>query len=218
MRLVASALFCGLLSLTAVSAGQAAQPVAAAQAPSVASATAYINNLGKNALGVLQRDESEAQKLQQLEAMFTGEVDIEWVAKFVLGKYWRTATPEQQQRYTENYRVFLVKHYTGKFTEYTSETFKVTSGRDDGNGQYTLAMKIIRPGKEDVNVDYRVRQSEDGRLKIFDIIVEGVSLITTQRSEFASVAGREGIDSLIDRLAKKTAQTEAETQAAIRNK
>lgn len=192
--------------------------VAAPAQADVGQAKAYVNDLGNRALQVMQSGQPEAQKLSQLEQMFTNQVDIEWVAKFVLGKHWRAATPDQQARYIENYRAFLVKHYTSKFTEYTSETFEVTGQRDDGNGQYTLDMKIVRPGKEDVNVAYRVRESEAGGLKIFDIIVEGVSLITTQRSEFGSVVQREGIDALIDKLAKKTADTDAKTQAALRGK
>jgi phospholipid transport system substrate-binding protein len=94
----------------------------------------------------------------------------------------------------------LLKHYTSRFSDYSSGGFKVTNSRDDGEGEYTVSMQIIPPdSNEPVLVDYRVRK-DNGSYKIFDVIVEGVSMITTQRSEFASVLNSEGIDALIGKL------------------
>ena len=81
----------------------------------------------------------------------------------------------------------------------------MTSEKDDGDGEYTVAMqmKSDENGSEPVDVNYRVRKQGD-TYKIFDVIVEGVGLLTTQRSEFSSVIADKGIDYLIDQLATKS--------------
>lgn len=174
-------------------------------AATVDTAKSFINSLGSKAIGIASSGSMDKQKLSDLEQLFITNVDINWVGKFVLSGHWRTLTEDQKKRYIVNYQNFVIKHYTSHFTDYTRETFKVTNARDDGGSQYTVTMHIMRPGKEDLVVDYRVHQSEGGALKIFDIIVEGVSLITTQRSEFSSVVERKGINYLIDQLGAKAA-------------
>lgn len=191
----------------------AAAPLPAAATPQEASA--FVSGVGNQALSIMSAKGSpQAQKLQKIEDLFIKNVDIDWVAKFVLGKYWRTASEEQKKRYLSNYQTFLIKHYTSRFVEYSNESFKITGAHaGDAPNEYQLTMELIRPGKENVIVEYRVRQS-GAQFKIFDIIVEGVSLITTQRSEFASVIDRNGLDYLVDQLEKKTRQVTEKINAA----
>lgn len=185
-------------------------------APAVADtqgAKHYAEDLGNKALAIAgNKTLGVAARQGQLETLFKQSVDIPWVGKFVLGKYWKQATPEQQKNYMAHYETFVIKHYTSNFAEYTNESFKVTNVRDDGDNEYTLSTEIVRPGKENVFVDYRMRESGKS-YKIFDIIVEGVSLITTQRSEFGSVVAREGMDHLIDQLAKRSEEAEKQVSA-----
>jgi phospholipid transport system substrate-binding protein len=169
-------------------------------------ASKYIQNLGDQALGVISNPKfGPNDKQKALEKMFSNSVDFPWVGRFVMGHFWREASEEQKSRYLQEYQKFLVLHYTSRFTQYTSGTFKVTSSRDDGDNECTVSMELKsdEPNAEPVLVDYRVRK-EDGGFKIFDVIVEGVSLITTQRSEFASVITNNGIDYLINKLAEKS--------------
>jgi phospholipid transport system substrate-binding protein len=132
-------------------------------------------------------------------------VDFPWVGRFVMGRFWREATDEQKSRYLAEYQKFLILHYTSRFTDYTSGTFKVTGDKADGDNEFTVSMQLQsdEPNSEPVLVDYRVRKEDQG-FKIFDVIVEGVSLITTQRSEFAAVLNKNGIDYLIGQLAAKS--------------
>lgn len=170
-------------------------------------ASQFIEKLAKDVLQIV-RDEAmpDSEKQAQLESMFVQHVDIDWIARFVLGKYVRTATPEQLARYKQEYQNFIVKHYTSRFTEYTGETFKVIDSRAEGNGDYLLNMEIVRPRQASVMISYKVREVPGGAYKVYDIIVEGVSMITTQRSEFSSIVSRQGMDFLIQQLAKKNSQ------------
>ena len=181
--------------------------VPASAAPS---ASDYIQTLGNQALAVIaNKSFDKAQKQTKLEKLFSDSVDFPWVGRFVMGRYWREATTEQKSSYAAAYKKFLILHYTSRFTNFTSGTFKVTGEKDDGDGEFTVSMqmKADDPGSEPVSVDYRVR-NEGGKFKIFDVIVEGVGLLTTQRSEFSSVIATNGIDYLVEQLEVKSQKAE----------
>ncbi len=168
----------------------------------------FADRLAGDALEIV-KDEStpKAQKQAQLENLFRNYVDIPWVARFVLGTHWRAATPEQQQAYLQNYEAFVLKNYTARLTNYTGQQYKILHTRDEGEGEYLLTMELVNTNEPNVMVDYRIRTQESGGYKIMDIVVEGVSMITTQRSEFGSVVNRNGLDGLIEALGKKAAKS-----------
>lgn len=165
-------------------------------------AKTYIQSLGNQVLAVVQSTKlSQPQKNAKLESLFNTHVDIDWVGKFAVGRFWKQVTDAQKARYLKEYRRFLVSHYTARFNEYTGGGFDVTGARDDGNGEYTVSMKV--GAEKPVMLDYHVRKGGGG-FKIFDLNIEGVSMITTQRSEFTSVISSKGIDALSDELNRKT--------------
>lgn len=171
-----------------------------AQAGSCDDAGKYMQRIGDQALAVISnKNFSKDQKQKQLEKIFSSSVDIGWVGKFVMGRHWRTATDAQKARYLKKYERFLVLHYTSRFADYAGGSFTLTGAKADENGDCTVNMSLKgdKPGDEPVLVDYRLHKSG---ARIFDVVVEGVSLITTQRSEFASVIDSHGIDYLIDKL------------------
>lgn len=181
-----------------------------AHANSAESAGAYIEKIASEALSIISGSAGKDAKQAKLESLFSANVDIPWVARFVMGRYWRQASDAQKQRYLQQYEHFMIRHYTSRFTDYTSGTFKITGTQDDGNDEYTVSMSLKGSGgknSEPVLVDYRVRK-EAGGFRIFDVIVEGISMITTQRSEFASVLSQHDIDYLISQLEAKAATGE----------
>lgn len=183
----------------------AAMPAYAANPDEVSQ---FADKLAGTALEIVKDEStSKAEKQTKLEALFRDYVDIPFVARFVLGKHWRTATPEQQQAYLTNYEAFVLKNYTARLTNYTGQTYKILGARDEGDGEYLLTMELNNKDEPNVMVDYRVRAQDGGGYKIMDIIVEGVSMITTQRSEFGSVVNRNGLDGLINALGKKAGKS-----------
>lgn len=171
-------------------------------------ASAYVQRLGDQALTVIaNKNFDKKQKLSRLEKIFSSNVDIAWVGKFVMGRFWRQATDDQKKNYLKEYEKFLTKHYTERFANYSGGDFKITGSRNDGEeNEFTVSMQIIPEDKnaEPILVDYRVRKGAGG-FKIFDVNVEGVSMITTQRSEFASVISNHDIDYLIGKLSTMSA-------------
>lgn len=187
-----------------------AQPALAATADD---AKAYASSIGDKVLEVMNdSDLGNSEKLGELEALFVDVVDVDWVGRFVLGRHWRSADEEQRASYLDAYRDFLIKHYTSRFAEYSGETFTIEQTEKRREGEYMVRMNIQRPrGQAPVIVDYMLRENGDS-FKVFDIIVEGVSLISTQRSEFGSVVERNGLPKLTEMLKTKTAQLTKQTK------
>jgi len=143
-----------------------------------------------------------ADKKAKLNQVFVDVVDVPYVAKFVLGRHWRTAAPAQQDAYLSAYGPFLINNYVARLTKYTGQTYKITDARADGDA-YVVSMHLLDPKGPPILVDYRVRQDVKTTFKVIDIIVEGVSLLATQRSEFNSVVSAHNLDFLIQALQKK---------------
>jgi phospholipid transport system substrate-binding protein len=185
-------------------------PVHATQAAPLSEAGAYVESLGSKVVAIISNNKlPQDKKKKQIEQIFRENVDIAWVGRFVLGRYWRPLSEEQKAHYLKEYENFLVYNYATRFTEYTSGTFKVTDTRQDEEGEYTVSMQISagESNAQPVLVDYRVRRNAKGGkapFLVFDVIIEGVSMITTQRSEFGSVMNDKGIDHLITQLTNKS--------------
>jgi phospholipid transport system substrate-binding protein len=192
-----SVLACSLLFVASVD--------AAAASKGDKGAASYIEDLGNQVLHTISNQSIAKDKKQSIiEGMFKANLDFDWVAKFVTSRFWRQATGDQKKRFVDTYRNFLTKHYTSRFSEYTSGSFKISGARDLGEGASVVSMEIAsgNAGGQPIMIDYKVRKVNSG-YKVFDIIVEGVSLITTQRSEFAAVLNKSGMDGLIEQLAAK---------------
>ncbi len=163
----------------------------------------FIDKLASQVLEIVKADGDKAAKQAKIEALFSDKVDINFVAKFVLGKNWRTATPQQQQAYIAAYRPFILKNYAGKLTKYSGQTYTLKGSHVEDDAT-VVTMVINDPNGQDVNVDYRLH-GDEGSFKIIDIVVEGVSLLSTQRSEFSGIVERKGLDGLIDALKSQVA-------------
>lgn len=147
-----------------------------------------------------------AQKQAKLQSLFVQYVDIDWMSKFVLGRPYQQASDDQRTRYMQAYRDYLLAHYTSNFADYGGSKYKITDIIQDDDG-FNVKMQVATPqANEDVALGYHLHTDASGQLKLSDIIVEGVSLITSQRSEFASVAQRKGMDGLIAALQAKAGE------------
>ena len=180
--------------------------ISAAQAATVSPQQAFIDKIASDVLAIVKSD--AADKSAKLENIFATTVDFDWVGKFVLGRHFKTATPAQQTAYLAAYRPFIIKNYVSRLTKYTGQTYKITGARTSSDGASLVSMQLLDPKGPPVLVDYRV-SGKPGAFKVTDIVVEDVSLITTQRAEFNAVVNKNGLDFLIDALKKKAATATA---------
>jgi len=183
--------------------------IVGALAPAVLAAAAdpaaVINNLGNRALEVLGKNATPAQKAARFHELFREDFDVPGIARFVLGRYWKTATPEQQEEFTKLFEDYIAIVYSTQLSAYSGETLKVTGSRADAEGAI-VASEIIRPaGAPPVKVEWHLTD-RNGAYKISDVAVDGISMAVTQRSEFASVIQRNGgqVQGLITQLREKT--------------
>jgi phospholipid transport system substrate-binding protein len=146
-------------------------------------------------------DKQKAIKLA--EEKILPHVDFEEATRLAVGRGWKEAKPEQRARLVQEFRSMLVRTYSNAISAYHGQTMKVQPVRmKPGDDEVTVHNQFVRPGAKPVLVDYSMRKTPQG-WKIYDIVVEGVSLVLTYRSEFDQVVKQEGIEGLIKRLSQK---------------
>jgi len=181
--------------------------ILAAHPPAAAAAdpTALISNLGREALAVLGKGTNESQRVARFRELLREDFDVPGIARFVLGRYWNTATEEQRAEFVKLFENYVAAAYATRLAEYAGEQFKVTGSRPDGGGAI-VSSQILRPaGSAPIKVDWRLT-GRNGNYKISDVSVDGISMAVTQRSEFASVIQHSGgqLQGLIAMLREKT--------------
>ena len=146
-------------------------------------------------------DKQKAVKLA--EEKILPYVDFEEATRLAVGRGWKEASPEQRKKLIAEFRNMLVRTYSNAIGAYEGQTMKVQPSRvKPGENEATVRNQFIRPGGKPVLIDYSMRKTDKG-WKIYDIVVEGVSLVLTYRSEFDAVVKQDGVDGLIKRLGQK---------------
>jgi phospholipid transport system substrate-binding protein len=163
--------------------------------------TAEVLDALKNDKQLAQGERQRAIKLAEEKVL--PHVDFEESTRLAVGRSWAKATPEQKKRLTQEFRNMLVRTYSNAIQPYEGQQMKVMPVRmKPGDTEVTVQNQFMRGGAQPVKIDYSMRKTDQG-WKIYDIVVEGVSLVLTYRSEFDAVVKQEGIDGLIKRLAQK---------------
>jgi len=161
-------------------------------------------------LSRLQKDRAALQQnpdgiYDLVKEIITPHFDFIRISAWALGKHWRTASKEQKLRFVTAFRTLLVQTYGVVLLDYTDQELRYLPLRDDpANGDVTVRTEVIQPNGEAVSINYRL-YLKNGAWKVYDISVEGVSLVTNFRTSFATEIKQAGLDSLIQRLEAKTA-------------
>jgi phospholipid transport system substrate-binding protein len=146
-------------------------------------------------------DKQKALKLA--EEKILPHVDFQEATRLAVGRSWNQASPEQRKKLVDEFRRMLVRTYSSAISAYEGQTMKVLPVRmKPDDTEVTVRNQYIRPGAKPVALDYSMRKTDAG-WKIYDIVVEGVSLVLTYRSEFDAVVKQQGVDGLIKALAGK---------------
>jgi phospholipid transport system substrate-binding protein len=177
-------------------------------APSAESARAMIEEVSGDVLTILSDpSRGDRQKFDALVVLLEEPIDLELVGRLILGRHWRTADDGQRRQYLELFREYALANLASKLHLYQGQSFEVTGAKVVSDKDALVTSRILSDGEPPLQVDWRLRQQNDGGLVTIDLIVEGVSLIVTLRSEFASVIERRGFDGLLAELRQRIAQT-----------
>lgn len=179
--------------------------ILAAPAARAQDASAFISNLGTQAIQVMGPSVSPQARLQRFRELFSNDFDIPGISQFVLGRYWTTATPQQQQEFQRLFHEYISQAYATRLAQYGGEPFRVTGTRPNGS-ETVVSSQIIRKSGAPVQVDWYLTGGP-GSYKITDAYVAGVSMKVTQRDEFLSIIARSGgqLDGLLAQLRQKVA-------------
>jgi phospholipid transport system substrate-binding protein len=160
-------------------------------------ASAFMRELGAESIKQLM-DPSvpQAEREVRFRRLLDQHFDLPAISKFVLGRFWRSATAAQRIEFQQAFEDFLVYSYSARFSEYRGVAFQVTGAAIEENG-IVVVHSVIRLSKvEEVPFDWRLRRT-DTSFMIVDLIVEGISLTVTERSNFGSIIQNRGLEALI---------------------
>ena len=170
----------------------------------VAGASALIANLADQALAVLRRaDLSLEQRETEFRRLLREGFDMNFIARFVLGKHWRELNAEQQAEYLDVFSEYVLQTYSRRLGGYAGQSFSVVGARPAGQQDVVVQTRIDQPSGPPILADWRVRAG-GGAYRIVDVMVEGVSMAVTQRSEFGAVVQRGGVAGLVEALRART--------------
>jgi phospholipid transport system substrate-binding protein len=151
----------------------------------------------------------DQQKIFALaEAKILPNFDFDRVSRLVLGRNWANASKEQQADFQKEFRSLLLRTYASALSKYRNQTIQYLPFRPQPNAtKVTVKTQILQPGGQPIAIDYTLEKGSNG-WKVFDIVIEGVSLVTNYRSQFNDeIRQAGGMDGLIQKLAEKNKQS-----------
>jgi phospholipid transport system substrate-binding protein len=147
-----------------------------------------------------RRDPSKISAL--VEKHLLPHFDTPYAAQLVLGKHWRTATPEQRQRFTDAFYKSLLRNYGSALSEFTGDRLKVFPLQaDPAADRATVRTEVKRSNGTRVPVNYSLRKTADG-WKAWDVVIEGISYVKSFREDFGAEIDQKGLDAVIERIEK----------------
>lgn len=166
-----------------------------------------VQKTADDVLSVLKSDKSlqeDKEKIYQLaEEKILPNFDLDRISMLVLGKAWRKINEDQQQKFKAEFKTMLLRTYAVALGKYKDQEIDFKPLRmEPTDNKATVKSQIIQDGAQPISVDYTLAK-KDNAWKVFDIVIEGVSLVTNYRSQFASEIKNNGIDSLISKLVEK---------------
>jgi phospholipid transport system substrate-binding protein len=184
-------------------------------------ARAQLQEMTDMVLAEIHRRPEQLQDITQLRALaerlILPHIDFTAAAQLVLGKYWRNATDRQRGQFVEQFRALLLNTYLRAISRYHDNAIHFLPQRPAAAADRAeVDAEVEQPGGPPVHVRFRLHRA-DGDWLVYDFSVEGISLVTTQRSAFAREISEHGLDSLIDRLVKMNARLDT-TAAAPANR
>lgn len=149
--------------------------------------------------------ENDHQQIYDLvEEVILPHFDFARMSRLALGRNWNDASPEQREQFVEAFRLLLVRTYATAMLEYTDEELRFLPFRDDlDSGRVSVPMQVIQSSRPPVSVNLALYKNNDGEWKVYDVRIEGISLVTNYRSTFANQIRNGGIDALIESLSER---------------
>ena len=179
----------------------------AAQAQAIKTPDALIKEVSSDVLDTVKADNSiRAGDVQKVIALVDSKVmpyvDFQRMTASAVGRYWKQATPEQQKRLQDEFKILLVRTYSGALAQVKDQTVQLKPMRSSPEDTEVVVRSEVRGKGDPIQLDYRLAKTASG-WKIYDVNVLGVWLVENYRNSFAQEIGTNGVDGLIAKLAER---------------
>ncbi|HXZ50287.1 MAG TPA: ABC transporter substrate-binding protein [Usitatibacter sp.] len=189
----------------------------AAEAPD-----ALVKRIADEVLAIIKSDKelqsgNSAKVVALAEAKVLPHFDFTRMTRLAVGRNWRQATPEQQEALIKEFRTLLVRTYSASLSEYRNQKIEVKPLQSSpGDEDVLVRTAVIQEGGPPIPIDYRMEKAPDGTWKVYDVVVDGASLVTTYRGSFNDQIQRSGIDGLVKTLQERNHSAQQPAKAASR--
>jgi phospholipid transport system substrate-binding protein len=179
-----------------------------ALAQAIVPADVFVKSVADEVLTIIKKDKDiqngdQAKIFALAEEKIVPNFNFDHVCKLVLGKNFSKATKDQQEAFEREFRTLLIRTYASALSKYRNQTIEYKPLREAiDDKQVVIKTFILQPGGQPLGVDYSVEQVGDA-WKVYDITIEGVSLVTNYRGQFGTEIRQGGMDGLIQRIADK---------------
>lgn len=181
-------------------------------ADSMSAPQALVKNASDEMLKALKDNKAELNqnpdKIYSLvEQILMPYFDFEKMSKLALGKNWRQLDDDQRVKFVEEFRLLLIRTYSTAMLEYTNEEIRMLPFRDDlSRKRVTVPMEVVQPAGPPIPMSLALYENDDNAWKVYDVKIDGVSLVTNYRSSFATQIRNKGVNNLISDLADRNAK------------
>lgn len=161
----------------------------------------FVATLARELTQLVNSGRSQAQIYSGFESILSRYADMPAVAASVLGPPWRSASANQRRAFVSAFQSYLARRYGKQFNDYRNAQIVVTGARDGGRAGVLVQTRVVRPGQDDIGVDWQISE-RSGATKAVNLIIEGVSMLANERAEVGAMldAQRGSLDGLIAQL------------------
>lgn len=175
-------------------------------APDVEGAKAFIADLGQRAVDVLgDASLGKEQERQKLYALLEQGFDLEMLARLAAGRSWREMTPAQQETFRRVFNTYILDTYSQRLASYSGEQLRIDRAQAVSDSDVMIQATVLGQQYAPWRMDWRVRD-RGGVFKVVDVLIEGVSMVVTQRNEFNAVVQARGVEGLTEMLRERIRQ------------
>lgn len=171
-------------------------------------AAGFVRNLREQAIVVITANElSDAQRTGELRRLLISNFEVDLIGRFALGPHWKLATEAERDEYARLFQDFIVVTYASRLARYFGETMSIKGARLEGENFAIVDSRMGRDAIERIAIEWHLRRDDAG-WRVVDLVIEGISMAVTQRSEFAAVIRTRGgrIESLLAAMRQRTAR------------
>ena len=151
----------------------------------------------------LKKKNNEQRRRAAIKRSIATIFDSQEMAKRSLGKHWNQRTPAERKQFVDLFATLLENSYAGKIESYNNE--KIVYTKETLDGEYAeVKSKVITPKQDEYTLDYRLMKKDNGTWMVYDVVIEGVSLVSNYRTQFNKIISTNGYPELVKKLQAKS--------------